>query len=49
MDNECKCKVVEKIGNECECKKGNTAFNPSNLWFILLSLQSFVVRFYTLC
>lgn len=30
-DNECKSKVVEKIGNECECEKRGNALNPSNL------------------
>lgn len=48
MDNE--CEVVEKIGNECECKKGKTSFSPSNLMLfdVLSSLQPFVMHFYTL-
>lgn len=32
MVNE--CEVVEKIWNECECKKGKNSFSPSNLTLV---------------
>lgn len=43
MDNECESKVVEKIGNESECKKGENALNPSNLTVVYFALSFAVI------
>lgn len=43
MDNECESKVVEKIGNESECKKGENALNPSNLTVVYFAFSFAVI------
>lgn len=43
VGDERECKVAEKIGNECECKKGGNALNPSNLTVVYFALSVAVI------
>jgi len=43
MDNKYECKIVEKIGTECECEKGKNTFSPSNLTLVYFALFFAVV------